>query len=270
MIKLIVTDMDGTLLDSQHRLPDGFIELISKLYDKGVYTVVATGRQYYNVIKFFEPILEKIWIASENGAMINKGSELIHVFSMDKEKLAPAIEDIKTISEAHYIECTSEGAFVDPCPPHVEHEMRQIYERLLMSEDAYEKCASMEICKVAINTPDAAALCMPVVEKYSSIFNVVLSGLHWVDLMKLGVDKGDAISYIQKQLGISKEETICFGDYPNDLGLFRVSGISYAMENAHPDVKAVATHIAPSNDDGGVQKVLEKLFPNIAIKQYQV
>ena len=260
MIKLIAIDMDGTLLDSNNRLPNGFLDLVAKLSDQGVTTVIATGRQYYNVIKFVEPILDKMWIASENGAMINKGSELVHVYAMDKELLAPAIEDIKTIPEAHYIECTEQGAFVDCCPPHVEAEIRTIYERLLSSDDAYEHSKHLDICKVAINAPDAASMTMPVVKKYEKDFNVVLSGLHWVDLMTKGVDKGDAISYIQKYLGVSKEETICFGDYPNDLGLFRVSGESYAMANAHPDVKAVSTHFAPSNNEGGVQVILEQLY----------
>lgn len=63
---------------------------------------------------------------------------------------------------------------------------------------------------------------LPVLEKYNTIFNVVHSGLHWVDLMIKGVDKGDAIRYIQEYLGITKKETICFGDYPNYLGLFHV------------------------------------------------
>lgn len=260
MIKLIATDMDGTLLDSQHRLPNGFIEMVSKLYDRGVYTVVATGRQYYNVVKYFEPILDKIWIVSENGAMINKGRELIHVFSMDKELLAPAIEDIKRTPDSYYVQCGAEGAYSKPCPPYVEEEMHQFYERLLISENAYEEAKSMEICKIAINSRDALTMFSCVLEKYKTTFNVVHSGLHWVDIMKKGVDKGDAISYIQEYLGITKEETICFGDYPNDLGLFRVSGESYAMENARPEVKAVATHIAPSNNDGGVQKVLEQLY----------
>ena len=260
MIKLIVTDMDGTLMDSQNRVPDGFIDLVSRLYDKGIYTAIATGRQYYNVTKFFKPILDKLWIVSENGAMINKGEELVHLYSMDKEKLAPAIDDIKDIPDAYYIECTGIGAFTGPCPKHIEEEMRNIYERLEVSNEAYNTSKNLDICKVAINTPDAVTMSLPVLEKYNTVFNVVLSGLHWVDLMPKGVDKGDAISFIQEYLGITKEETICFGDYPNDLGLFRRSGVSYAMKNAHPDVKAVATHIAPSNDEGGVMRVLETIF----------
>ena len=78
--------------------------------------------------------------------------------------------------------------------------------------------------------------------------------------MDLNVSKGNALSFIQEKLGIAKEETMTFGDYLNDVSLLENSACSYAMKNAHPDLKKIAAAIAPGNDEGGVMRVLEQAF----------
>ena len=87
---------------------------------------------------------------------------------------------------------------------------------------------------------------------------VILSGEHWVDVMKPGVNKGCAMRGIQQKLGISAAECMAFGDYLNDCELLQAVGESYAMENAHPALKALARHIAPSNDENGVMRVVRE------------
>lgn len=87
---------------------------------------------------------------------------------------------------------------------------------------------------------------------------VILSGEHWVDVMKPGVNKGCAMRGIQQKLGISPEECMAFGDYLNDCELLQAVGESYAMENAHPALKKLARYIAPGNDDNGVMRVVRE------------
>ncbi len=85
-------------------------------------------------------------------------------------------------------------------------------------------------------------------------------GEHWVDVMKPGVTKGGAMRGVQKKLGITPEECMAFGDYLNDCELLQSVGESYAMENAHPRLKEMARHIAPSNDEDGVMRVIRREF----------
>ena len=89
---------------------------------------------------------------------------------------------------------------------------------------------------------------------------MILSGEHWVDVMKPGVHKGAAMRGLQKMLGIAPSECMAFGDYLNDCELLESAGESYAMANAHPLLKAQAKHIAPSNDDNGVIRVIREVF----------
>ncbi|MDG7042371.1 MAG: HAD hydrolase family protein [Nitrososphaerota archaeon] len=65
---------------------------------------------------------------------------------------------------------------------------------------------------------------------------------------------------MQEKLGIKKEETIGVGDFPNDLPLFKVSGLKVAMGNAVPDLKAIADYIAPTYEEDGVAEVLRKFI----------
>ena len=78
--------------------------------------------------------------------------------------------------------------------------------------------------------------------------------------MKPGVHKGMAMRGLQRMLGVEPEECMAFGDYLNDCELLEAVGESYAMENAHPQLKAMAKHIAPSNDDNGVIRVIKERF----------
>ncbi|UXN33015.1 HAD hydrolase family protein [Glutamicibacter sp. M10] len=85
---------------------------------------------------------------------------------------------------------------------------------------------------------------------------VVISGSHWVDAMNHGVHKGLALGALQKELGINDDETVVFGDYPNDLEMIKAATYSFAMANAHPDVAAAANFTAPANTEHGVLQVL--------------
>ncbi|MBQ8188692.1 MAG: HAD hydrolase family protein, partial [Lachnospiraceae bacterium] len=82
----------------------------------------------------------------------------------------------------------------------------------------------------------------------------------WVDFMDKSVDKGNALRTIQEALGISKEETMSFGDNNNDLGLMLAAEESYAVENAVEDVKKAAKHICKSYTEKGVYHVLHDML----------
>ena len=73
------------------------------------------------------------------------------------------------------------------------------------------------------------------------------------------VNKGNAIKAIQDKYGITPEQSMAFGDYFNDMEMLQNCTESYCMENGHPTIKATAKHIAQSNDDNGVMKVLNTL-----------
>ena len=85
MIKLIVSDLDGSLLDENSKLNPEFFEVFEELKKRGILFCAASGRSYWSIVEHFEKIREDIYIISSNGAMLFQGSELLHSFHMDKE-----------------------------------------------------------------------------------------------------------------------------------------------------------------------------------------
>ena len=87
----------------------------------------------------------------------------------------------------------------------------------------------------------------------------MVSGKLWVDINNKGVNKGYALEKIQKDENISFEETMVFGDYLNDLEMMGKAYYSYAMENAHDDLKKVSRFIAKSNNNNGVVEAIKEV-----------
>jgi hydroxymethylpyrimidine pyrophosphatase-like HAD family hydrolase len=92
-----------------------------------------------------------------------------------------------------------------------------------------------------------------VVTTWSSTFALV-------EISAAGVTKATTLALLAEEMGVEAADVLAFGDMPNDLPMLEWAGTSYAMANAHPSVRALADHLAPSNDDDGVAVVLTDLF----------
>ena len=88
----------------------------------------------------------------------------------------------------------------------------------------------------------------------------VISGKHWVDVMNPVADKGLALRHVQDALGVTREQTMAFGDYFNDVGLLDAAQWSFAMDNAHPEVRAHARYVAPANTANGVVRTIRSVL----------
>ncbi|MEG2256389.1 MAG: HAD hydrolase family protein, partial [Cetobacterium sp.] len=89
---------------------------------------------------------------------------------------------------------------------------------------------------------------------------IVVSGEIWLDISHLESNKGIALEALQKELGVNYEETMIFGDYLNDLEMLKKGKYSFAMENAHEEIKKISNFIAKSNNENGVLEELKKII----------
>jgi hydroxymethylpyrimidine pyrophosphatase-like HAD family hydrolase len=92
----------------------------------------------------------------------------------------------------------------------------------------------------------------------------VRSQTYYLDITPPGRDKGTFVQAMSKRLGISTDAIATIGDMQNDLAMFRVSGLSFAMGNATDDVKKVATHVTTSNEDEGFAGAIDKILKDNA------
>lgn len=258
-IKLVATDMDGTLLDDPRVVPQEFIEWVRKHPELCV--VIASGRQYYNMRKLFAGIEDKLIFIAENGGIAFENGRAVYVDEMTGRDVTECIERFRNQEKQAVILCGKKGAYMMHHSQEAEENAKMYYERLTFVDDLMACIQQDQIVKVAVFFEEHnAEEHYPALCDLNERLQASLSGECWIDLANKTANKGNALAMIQEKYHISKEESMAFGDYLNDCGLLERCEMSYAMENAHPELKKIAKYIAPSNRDGGVQKILQKMF----------
>ena len=258
MIELIATDTDGTLLNSNNEINPEFYEVFKDIKEKGIVFAAASGRQYFNLLKRFEGISDEMLFIAENGTfVVYKGKELL-LNSLDKDSAKELINIGRTIDNAYVILCGKRSAYIEKNDNRLIKETEKYYERYEIVEDLTK--IDDDILKVTIcDFSRSEVNSIKYYEEYRQAFQITISGEIWLDITAKGVNKGIAINKIQDILNIKYEETMVFGDYLNDLEMMKSAYHSYAMENAHEDLKKVSRFVAKSNDDNGVVEVIKEV-----------
>lgn len=262
MIRLIASDMDGTLLDSRKQLPEETFRMIETLCERGIAFVVASGRQYYNLYNLFGDVADRICYCSENGAIVFRGKENLFFSELPRSGAERILEEIRRLPRVYPILCGLNSAYIVDDDPEFVRNARFYNDRLerIPVSAIREVLEADRICKIAaFSARDAEAVVYPALRVLSSAFSVVLSGMTWVDIMNPEVSKGAALDFLRNRLGISSGECMVFGDYLNDSSMFLKYPNSYAMANAHPGLKEIAAHITEAdNEHDGVWETVRR------------
>lgn len=256
MIRLIATDMDGTLLNSRGELPSHFYDVFYDLKERGILFAAASGRQYFTLAQNFKEIAEDMLFIAENGTYIAYRGEELAVHPLSKEIAHELIQRGRDLG-VEMVLATSKGAFLESHNELFIKEVSKYYVKNQIVEDLMK--VEGDILKVTVcDFRGAEKHSYEAFKDLSHKAQICVAGEIWLDMMANGVNKGAAIKDIQEKFGISYDETMVFGDYLNDLEMLQEAYHSYAMANAHPKVKEVARFIAGSNDEDGVtQKIKE-------------
>lgn len=256
-IKLMATDMDGTLLDSEKNLPSDFLDWVNA--HKDIKTVLASGRQYFTLKNMFQPVEDDVIFVAENGAIVFEKGEVLYCNKIAGEDVTRCLDLLDGEPGIALILCGAKSAYMKHGSELVEENGHMYYAQLQFVEDLYACLDLDDIVKIAVFVEEqkAESVWKGLPELGDNIL-AVLSGDSWIDIANKNVSKGEAIEVIQKRLNITRQQSMAFGDYLNDYDLLRQCGESYAMENAHPKLKKIAKYITDSNDDQGVMKVLNR------------
>ena len=261
MIKLIATDIDGTLVeDGSTNINPEIFDIIRKLKEKGIIFVVASGRQYPSIRNLFSPVAEDIIFIAENGAHVMCRETIMSVTEMDRAKAEELIHDFRTKTDCQMVVSTSDGAYTESSDPAFMDWMINGYKnKITVVEDALKE--DITIIKASLCKMDGIReVADELIPKWKPVFKCCMAGEQWLDIMDNTVDKGQAIKIIQDFFQISCEDTMAFGDNSNDVGMLKRARYSYAVETASEDAKASAKHIAKSYKENGVLNVLKGLL----------
>lgn len=264
MIKLIATDMDGTLLTTDKRMPEEILCVVRALKAKGTAFIIASGRQYAALVRDLGELAHDVIFIAENGALVMEQDRQLFIDPLPEHEIRTIIEATRGMAGIHPVICRAGVAIIEKSAPQAFiRNVKLYYESTQIVDNLLDICDGLDdVCKIAFyDEGDAEHHEYPLLDAlFSDRLSVILSGYSWVDIMKPGVHKGRAMETLQRQRGITKEECMAFGDYLNDLELLESVGESYAMENALPELKNIAKHIAPSNDENGVMRVIKTRF----------
>lgn len=259
MIKLIATDMDGTLLNTKDEINPEFFKIFKKLKEKEIIFAVASGRQYFNLVKKFKSIKDDVMFVAENGTfVVYKGEEVV-VNSLDKEIALELINIGKNIKEAYVVVCGKNSAYIDSSEERLIREVERYYEKYTIVDDLTaieDDILKVTICDFLVSEKNSFIY----YREYKDKLQISISGKIWLDITAKGINKGVAMKKVQELLEISYKETMVFGDYLNDLEMMDSAYYSFAMENAHKDLKKVARFRAKSNDDNGVVDKIKEII----------
>ena len=267
MIKLIASDLDGTLLDENGQLPKNAFDVIAPIVESGVLFIPASGRQYASLKQMFAPLVEKSPFICENGALVTYMGATIHLDAIPDERALEVLKAAKTIPNVHIIYCGEKTAFVESeYEPFYSHTVRA-YPCNQKVDDLTAIVGKEPCCKIALySTISARTQAYPAILPFlGEGLSATLSGGHWCDVLSATANKGAAMRALQQRLHIQKEECIAFGDHLNDLQLLDACGVTFAPENAQAEIKAVAGSIVPPNTQNGVLTTLQTLFKQGAL-----
>lgn len=257
MIKLIASDMDGTLLNEHGKLNEELFPIIHRLKDKDILFVVASGRQYYSLKNKFSKLEHDIPYVAENGSYVIYKNKEISSSVLDKATIEKLLEQVRQIDGCEIILCGKKGAYVEKHYEMFINEVKKYYlkyeivDDLSKVEDDFLKFTLYDFKGAAENSNK---ILHPI---WKDKLKVTVSGKFWLDMMNKDSNKGVAIKFLQEKFNIKPEETMVFGDYFNDIEMLNSAYYSYAMENAPEEVKKHARFHAKSNRENGVLEVIK-------------
>ncbi|MDO4287231.1 MAG: Cof-type HAD-IIB family hydrolase [Eubacteriales bacterium] len=258
-IRVIVSDFDGTLLDDEKRLPEQFPALLDALEQRGIRFIAASGRQYYNIrAQLPDGMADRVDYIAENGAMTVRNNEICWVDEMPMSDVAAIVHTVRSTKGCYAILCGAQCAyFENGNVAELVHHANMYYARLQLVQDILEAAATDRICKIAVfHNHDAEHVSYPALLPFADHMQVALSGDCWVDVMNPSVSKGTALTELLRQMQISPERCMAFGDYLNDIQLLQASGHPYVMENAHPQLLELFDCTGGHNNHAGVLKTI--------------
>lgn len=263
-IKIIFIDIDKTLLTDKKRITMKTRKSIKKVIDKGIYVILTSGRNSKYTIDKSKRALASSIVISSNGAEIYdyKKQEVLHCDYINYEKLEKIWNYCEKNEIGMLLNSISDrfiNKFLIGNKIYNHHKLITTYKELkkinvsqcVLVDESYEKFAKS---KDFIKDLDLT------IGNFTKSFNPTFHSDRSMNIINKNVSKGTAVTKLLEILDIKKEESLCFGDYLNDLEMFDACGYKVAMENACKEIKEKADYITLSNNKNGISHFLDNFI----------
>ena len=268
-IKLIMVDLDETVLENEKNISNKTKESIEKLLDLGIEVVWTTGRYYDAIPKYFIDNPRINYVAASNGAMILDLNTKEVIFSENlNNQTTLAVIDIVNKEAKHLFVISDFEAIIDQRMFEDKGVVDKAFFTTLKShakvvDDIYEyiKTNNVEAQKIEMAFDDDKTL-KRLYKKVSLLNDLELTSSHSnnFEVHSEKTSKGHALMFLKEKLNLNKSEIMAIGDNMNDISMLEVAGLAVAMNNANSKVKEHADFITDSVANDGFSKVVNKYF----------
>jgi Cof subfamily protein (haloacid dehalogenase superfamily) len=252
-IRLLVTDVDGTLVRSDRTLAPSTIEAAGLLRRNDIRLALVSARAVAGLDMLVEPLdIDTPRAGFNGGVILRPDGTLLAEHVLDREVARTAIDLLNRAGLDVWVFADGEWLLTDPAAYYIPSEQRSI----AMPWREVESFAPVlgRIHKIMGSGRD-----FELVADMATVLQVRLSGqasvhrsqLYYIDVTPTEATKGNALRTIATALGIAPDAVACIGDMPNDVPMFHASARSFAMGNAPDEVKAEADHVVADHDEDG-------------------
>ena len=260
--RLAAFDLDGTLLNSEHKLSEKNREALRGLAANDILVVLVSGRMHRSI----QPISDQIGlenpIISYNGGMVQHATtgEVYHHTPVPADYAMAVVNDCVE-QKLHLNFCLNDELYVAE-----RNAWSDLYETrtgvpATPVGDLRELAGETPTKMLLIHTPEKL---QPLLESfqtnYAERLYVTQTQAEYIEFMNPAVTKGRALTALANQFNIPMDTVVAFGDSYNDESLLKTAGFGIAMANAVPPIRACADHITTTNDDNGVAKAIWELI----------
>ena len=266
-IKIVATDMDGTLLDLRGQLDLPRLEkILDKLDHRGVRFVIATGNEVHRMRQLLGHLADRVVLVVANGARIFENDQLIQAQTWDDAMVDRALAHFKGREcQDQFVVTAMNGGFVKEGTVFTELDkfmtpemIEKFYQRMHFVDEFDSKLFGGVLkMSMVVGEERSDSVLQEINDLFDDHVRAVSSGYGCIDILQDGIHKAWGLEELLKRWNLKPEQIMAFGDSENDIEMLELAGISYAMENAEDRVKEIATEVAPANSQAGVYKVLE-------------
>jgi Cof subfamily protein (haloacid dehalogenase superfamily) len=261
-IKLLLADVDGTLVTQDKILTDEAIEAVRQLRQVDILCAITSGRPPLGMAMLIEPLDLQTTIAAFNGGLL-----VDHHLTIEEEHVLPEDLVVPIIDLMHSYELTAwiyRGAdwyVPDPKGPHVAREAWTVkFEPKVMTSPDGLTTRVAKIVGVSDDHDAVARASAAMHEAFGQHVTAAASQPYYLDVTHPDANKGAVVEYLANRYKISRQEIATMGDMPNDVLMFTESGLSIAMGNAEPEVQKRATQVTDTNENNGFAQAVRRFI----------
>jgi Cof subfamily protein (haloacid dehalogenase superfamily) len=262
VIRLVLSDVDGTLVRSDKSLSDRSVEAVGRLHDAGIRFAVTSGRPPRGMAMLVEPLRLRGPIAAFNGGLIVEPDlSVLEDRVVPSGCVAQAVALLESFSLSVWMYRGADWLVVDVDGPHVAHEAETVaFEPTVVDTFDGAEDGVAKIVGVSDDHDAVAAAERALHDALGEHVSASRSQPYYLDVTHPQANKGAVAQFLARRYRIEPDEIATIGDMPNDVLMFAHSGLSIAMGNADREVQRAARRVTASNDEDGFASAVERFI----------